>query len=162
MTKEWQEATNEYLKVRSYKHWILLVIGTTTVTDHHSYAEREIQPNHWYQQRGLHWERLRAESAGEEALNTNLVENDINWLQRGGEVILLVTAAAHRTCTYGFSLRCQSVSRRYYFQLVLSCSHVRFCMSELPERQLFFHIPAFPSLPRRFPHTASTKAETHF
>ena len=41
MTKEWQEATNEYLKVRSKLGWHLVVQALTMVTDPRILVQKE-------------------------------------------------------------------------------------------------------------------------
>lgn len=62
MTKEWQEATNEYAKVRDRRTSILV----NKYIDADKLAERAARPYLGYFQRGLLWKGLRAEPAVEQ------------------------------------------------------------------------------------------------
>lgn len=66
MTKEWQEATNEYAKVRNPLRFpdisqYLYNASRTTANHSTSPTEREDGSSHWYQQRRLHWQGPRPE-----------------------------------------------------------------------------------------------------
>jgi hypothetical protein len=87
MTKEWQEATNEYLKVRTQCCQALIMEALGTVADDDACTEREIEPHLRYQQRGLQWEGLCAEQAGEETMNIKYCRTTLSGLIGEGKTL---------------------------------------------------------------------------
>lgn len=111
MTKEWQEATNEYLKVRSNPFWILVVQALATVTDlSFSHRKRDPTPSTVLAARvtaGRVMYRVSRRGSSEDKVQQNVV----NWFEGGGEGILLATSTIRGLNSRQVCLGCSTVSK---------------------------------------------------